>query len=374
MNATFHSSRIALIAATVSVVGCSSAPESAESTASSVDALDLKIPRGGRVITETNASDRNELVAYERAPDGTLMLAGRFDTGGRGTGAGLSAQGAVAREGRWLFAVNAGSNEVSMFDLGSDLPRFVSRSSSGGTEPVSVTAHDDLVYVLNAGGAGNVAGFRLDEQGALQPIASLALSGEAVSPTEVAFAPDGDTLIVTEKGTNTIDTYFVDRRGIAHGPRTNASNGPAPFGFDFSRAGEVFVSEAAQSAASAYAVRDEVHLQPTSASVLNGQVAACWLVVSPDGRFAFTANAGNGTLSSYRIGERGELALASGIAGATGSGSHPVDMAFAAFGRYLYALANQAGTITGFRSDGGDLTKIGSVDSLPVSATGLVAW
>src|ERR1700742_1955126 len=46
-------------------------------------------------------------------------------TGGAGLGAGLSAQGAIAREGRWLFAVNAGSNDVSTFDLASSPPELV---------------------------------------------------------------------------------------------------------------------------------------------------------------------------------------------------------------------------------------------------------
>jgi 6-phosphogluconolactonase (cycloisomerase 2 family) len=202
----------------------------------------------------------------------------------------------------------------------------------------------------------------------------LPLSGPNVVPTEVAFAPDGDTLVVTEKGSNQIDTYDVDTTGLAHGPTVTASDGPAPFGFDFTPAGELLISEAAHSAASAYALRGEVRLESISASVVNGQSAACWLVTSADGRHAFTANAGNGTLSSYRIDESGRLTLESGVAASTGAGSHPVDMAFGGDGEFLFALANQAGTITAFRAEGGKLANVGSVDSLPASATGLVAW
>jgi 6-phosphogluconolactonase len=306
--------------------------------------------------------------------DGSPTLGGRFDTGGTGTGAGLSAQGAIAREGRFVFVVNAGSNDVSTFDVSSHPPALASRVPSGGTQPVSITVHEGLVYVLDAGGAGDIAGFRVDEQGKLTPIAMLPLSGSNVTPTEVAFAPDGDTLVVTEKGTNQIDTYYVDVNGLAHGPTVSSSNGPAPFGFDFTPAGELVVSEAANSAASAYAVRDEVRLESISASIANGQSAACWLVTSADGRHAFTANAGNGTLSAYRIGGDARLMLESGVAATTGVGSHPVDMAFSAGGGVLFALANQAGTITAFEVDGGNLTKVASVDSLPASATGLVAW
>jgi 6-phosphogluconolactonase len=377
MKTPFQRSTCALFPGLL-LCGCSQSVEPAENSTIVSEAI-LGAPDlapGGTLFTQTNASDHNELVEYTRAPDGALTLAGHFVTGGTGLGSGLSAQGALTREGRWLFVVNAGSNDVSTFDLASDPPSLRSRVASGGTQPVSVTARSGVVYVLNAGGAGNIAGFRVGLDGELRAIAgsTLPLSAEGVTPTEIALSPDGDTLIVTEKGDNRIDAYYVDVAGLAHGPTVNASNGAAPFGFDFSPRGELVVSEAAASAASAYAVRGEVHLASISASVDNTQSAACWLVVAGDGQHAFTANAGSGTISSYRIDRGGELVLESAVAGATGEGSHPVDMAFGGSGKYFYALANGAGTITAFGVRGGALTLIGTVDSLPVSATGLVAW
>ncbi len=376
MNVMFRRSTCALVPALV-LAGCSQSADPTEGTATAAEAVlgDSAQPQPGSVFTQTNAADHNELVEYARAADGALTLSGRFDTGGTGLGSGLSAQSALARDGRWLFVVNAGSNDVSTFDLASSPPSLVSRVPSGGTQPVSVTARDGVVYVLDAGGAGNIAGFRVDFPGKLRAIAksTLPLSAAEVTPTEVAFSPDGDTLVVTEKGTNKIDAYYVDVAGVAHGPTVNASNGPAPFGFEFSPEGELVVSEAANSAASSYAVRGEVHLESISASVLNTQSAACWLVVAGDGHHAFTANAGSGTISAYRI-EHGRLTLESAVAGVVGAESHPVDMAFGGSGRYLYSLANSAGTITAFRVQGGALTSVGVVDSLPASATGLVAW
>jgi 6-phosphogluconolactonase (cycloisomerase 2 family) len=375
MKIAIRRSTCALIPALLA--GCSAAGPSEETTTASEALVRApEIAPTGAVFTQTNASEGNEVIEYTRAASGALTLAARIGTGGAGLGSGLSAQGALARDGRWLFVVNAGSSDVSTFDLADDPPSLVSRVPAGGTEPVSVTARGGVVYVLDAGGAGNIAGFRVDAAGALHAIAgsTLPLSAAGVTPTEVAFSPDGDTLIVTEKGDNRIDAYYVDVAGLAHGPTVNASNGAAPFGFDFSPLGELVVSEAAASAASAYAVEGEVHLASISASVLNTQSAACWLVVAPDGSNAFTANAGSGTLSSYRIGRGGRLTLESAEAGVTGVGSHPVDMAFSRSGAYLYALANGAGTITTFRVHGGDLTNLGQVDSLPASATGLVAW
>jgi len=179
--------------------------------------------------------------------------------------------------------------------------------------------------------------------------------------------------VVTEKVTNVIDTYAVGARGDLRGPLVTSSNGPAPFGFDFGPDGELFVSEAADSAASAYAILGLTRLASISASVLNGQSAACWLAAAPDGRHVFTANAGNGTLSSYRVSAAGRLTLESGVAASQSPTSHPVDMAFSPSGQTLFSLAN-AGTLTTYQVDGGSLTQVGVVTGLPASVTGLVAW
>jgi 6-phosphogluconolactonase (cycloisomerase 2 family) len=377
MNVPFKASTCAFLPALL-LTACSGAPapDASEGTSTASEAIQVAAARGF-VFTQTNAVESNELVAYNRAADGTLSLSRRVETGGVGIGGGgLTAQGAIAREGRWLFVANAGSDDVTTFDLRSGAPVAVARTPSGGTEPVSVTVRGDgLVYVLNAGGAGGIAGFRVDARGRLDPIAGSAqpLSGEAVTPTEVSFTPDGDTLIVTERDGGKIDTYPIDVRGRAGAPTFTESNGASPFGFSFTPVGELVVSEAASSAASAYAIRGETHLVSITASVLNTQMAACWLVVAPSGLEAFTANAGSGTLSSYRIGFAGRLSLDTAVAGETGVGSHPVDMAFGDHGRYLYSLANTAGTITAFRVEGGTLTAVGSVGSLPASASGLVA-
>jgi 6-phosphogluconolactonase (cycloisomerase 2 family) len=377
MNVAFKASTCAFLPALL-LTACSGAPgpDASEGVSTTSEAIRVA-PATGSLFTQTNALEDNELVAYARATDGTLTLSGRVATGGAGIGGGgLTAQGAIAHEGRWLFVANAGSDDVTTFDLTSGTPVAVARTASGGTEPVSVTARaDGLVYVLNAGGAGGIAGFRVDGRGGLDPVAGSAqpLSGSAVTPTEVAFSPGGDTLVVTERDGGKIDTYRVDVRGRADTPTFTESNGPSPFGFSFTPFGELVVSEAASSAASAYALLGPTHVVSISASVLNTQAAACWLVVAPDGLQAFTANAGSGTLSSYRIGFAGRLSLDTAVAGETGAGSHPVDMAFGDHGRYLYSLANTAGTITVFRVDGGALTAVGSVGSLPASASGLVA-
>ena len=71
--------------------------------------------------------------------------------------------------GHWLLVVDAGSNEISVFKVGSTLT-LADKVYSEGTMPVSITIHDNLVYVLNAGGTPDIAGFYLSNNGKLFPI------------------------------------------------------------------------------------------------------------------------------------------------------------------------------------------------------------
>src|SRR3989441_12731867 len=237
--------RIALAAlAAVALAACSETggmpmgPHSAASLAARITAdaaADGSAP--GAVYALTNQISGNSVAVFTRAADGTLSAAGSVATGGTGTGAGLGSQGALALsdDGRWLFAVNAGSNDVSVFDVGPVGLALASRTASGGTLPISLTVHGHVLDVLNAGGTGNISGFTVGSGGALTPIAgaTLALSGSNVGPAEVQFSPDGSRLVVTEKTTNRLDVYPVDANGVASGPTTTASARGAPLGFAF---------------------------------------------------------------------------------------------------------------------------------------------
>src|SRR5437879_5005501 len=168
----------------------------------------------GAVYTLTNQVGGNAVAAFTRGADGRLASAGSVATGGTGTGASLGSQGAVSlsNDGRRLFAVNAGSNDVSVFAVSPTGLALASRTASGGTLPISLTVHGNVLYVLNAGGSGNISGFTLGASGDLTPIAgaTLPLSGSTVGPADVQFSPDGSRLVVTEKNTNLLDVYAVD--------------------------------------------------------------------------------------------------------------------------------------------------------------------
>ena len=328
----------------------------------------------GFVYTETNASSGNSVLAFARVDDDHLAAIGSWSTKGLGTGTGLATQGEVVltTDGRWLLAVNAGSNDVSLFRVRDDGSlAFSDRVGSGGTDPVSVTAHGDLVYVLDAGGAGNIAGFRLDDgrlhaiSGSVQP-----LSGGATSPAEVAFSTNGRFLVVTERATNMLDVYSIGD-GRASAPVTSPSSGPVPYGFAFDRRNHPIVSEAANSTLSSYRL-GSAGATVISASVPTGGIAACWVAVTPNGRWAFDSNAHGGTISSFSIARDGGIALVQSVAANTGTGSAPLDLGVTSDGRLLYVYLAGGNTIAGYRlGGGGTLIAIAGGPALPASASGL---
>jgi 6-phosphogluconolactonase len=195
----------------------------------------------------------------------------------------------------------------------------------------------------------------------------------------VSFDPKGRTLVVTEKDTNLIDTYEVNRHtGRASGPNPQPSAGQTPFGFAFDPRGHLIVSEAFGGAADASAVSsyevDDGIIDPITPSAATTETAACWIVVTKDGRFTYTTNTGSGSISGYRISRGGELDLldADGVTGVTGPG--PIDMALTRGSRFLYSLNSGDGTISGFRvQKNGDLSPIGGASGLPTAANGLAA-
>ena len=330
----------------------------------------------GAVYTLMNLTSGNAVAIFARAADGTLTAAGTVATGGTGTGSGLGSQGAVvlSADGRWLFAVNAGSNDVSIFSVSPAGLALTSRIPSGGVQPVSSTVHGNLLYVLNGGGSGNIAGFALDANGgaAAIPGSRRALSGSAVGPAQVAFSRDGRSLVVTEKNTNSIDVYAVGPDGSATGPTTYASAGGTPFGFAFDLRDELLVSEAAGTASS-YLLGSGGSLTVVSGAVSTQQGAPCWLVVTQNGRFAYTANAHSGTISGFAVGTDGALSLldAGGATAVVGPGN--IDLAVSANSRYLYQLRS-SGPITALRVENdGHLTTLGVVGAMPGSVAGLAA-
>jgi 6-phosphogluconolactonase len=237
-----------------------------------------------------------------------------------------------------------------------------------------------LVYVLNAGGTPNIAGFIIEPwtnklvalQGSQRPLAG----GSAANPAEVSFSLDGRVLMVTEKGTQTIDTYIVNWDGTVSEPISNRSSGATPFGFEFTHRSLAIVAEAGttSNALSSYRAAENGELELITGSLENGQRGVCWALVTSDGRYAYTVNAGSGTLSSYAASPEGFLSLLNPVAISTGSGSTPTDPALSRDSTFLYVRDAGLNVVHGFRVEAdGSLTLVGTAGGIPTGGQGLAA-
>jgi len=335
----------------------------------------------GAVVTMDNAWKANHVIVFKRAANGSLSGPAVFPTGGRGTGAGLGSQGAIAADDHLLFVCNAGSNEITVFRInGMSLIR-VDKVSSYGIMPISLTVHDNFLYVLNAGGSGNISGFRIHDDGHLSHILhpTRKLSTDTSGPAQIEFNHAGTQLVVTEKMTNRILTYSVHANGLTDPFVVHHSAGATPFGFEFGKQNELIVSDAFggavnASALSSYKLNNNGNLSLIAGPVATHQTAACWVAVTKDGRYCYTTNTGSNSISGYRITDEGALKLidANGVTAATGS--TPIDMALSRESQYLYALSEGSGSISAYKvNNNGGLTSIGEVNGIPTSASGMAA-
>ncbi len=315
-------------------------------------------PVVGHVYQPTNAADANAVAVFDRHADGTLEAAGSVPTGGRGTGASLASQGAIVRDDRLLFVVNAGDDTISALSTRGGAVQVTDRISSGGDRPVSITVHNGVGYVLNHD-SDTIAGFTYDRSGDLRRLPGSTRdltpnpAGGLTDAAQVQFSPNGRTLVVTERGSNAIDTFRV-RAGYSGQATSHPSAGTVPYGFDFDRRGTLVVSEAASGSASSYRVAPR--FRNVTEALGNTQAAACWLVVSGD--YAWVVNAASASISSYRIAVDGSLTLVEAVAASTGAG--PTDAALAPDGRSLHVRMRD-GSVSSFTIGAdGSLTTAGS--------------
>lgn len=319
------------------------------------------------VFVMTNSAEKNEVISFVRAEDGSLQEFKHFATGGRGSGGNndpLESQGSLtlSQDNRVLLAVNAGSGQISVFGVHGAELALEDKVSSGGSEPNAIAQFGNLVYVLNTGGSSNVVGFRLN-YGRLRQIPNSLrfLSTNTSGAASVSFSPDGKFLAVTERLTNLVDVFAVQSDGTLGTIVKNPSVGPGAFAVKFAPEGVALVSEtgaagvANGSAISSYAVSGNGTLTAVSASVPTEGAANCWNAFTPDGRFVYVSNAGSSTIAGFSIAANGTLSPLSGtVVGANPQGSTNLDITISADGKFLYTLNAAMGTIGIFeiQSDG----------------------
>ena len=345
-------------------------------------------PVVGHVYVNDNTAGANTIGAFDRHADGSLTreAGSPFTAGGAGTGAGLASQGAlqISPDGRFLIAVDAGSNQISVLRIHGGSLQLVRRGvvSSGGDLPVSIAIHGNLVYVANAGTTGsNYTGFRLHRDGRLAPIPGSAVALPTGSqPGDVLFNGTGSKLAGTRVASSEIDSFTVghDGRLTAAPGSPFPAQGLGPFGSEFrpTNPDQLFVSNAhntAMDSGTVSAFRDSgngVLSSIGSSPFADQQMAPCWVEITHNGQFLFTVNTASGTISRYSITPGGTLTLLGSTPVRASGGVGAVDARLSPGGRYLYVDESKIGAVSAFAVHGGNLTELaGSPTSLPTGAT-----
>jgi 6-phosphogluconolactonase len=338
----------------------------------------------GAVFVMNNSVDRNEIISFKRAADGSLQQDRAFATGDRGTGGvtdPLESQGSLtlSQDHSLLFAVNGGSGDVSVFQVRGSNLSLVDKKPSGGAEPNAVAQHGGLVYVLNVGGSSNVVGFALNADGHLKqiPNSTRFLTTNNSEAAALAFSPDGQFLVVTERATNNIDAFRVQNDGTLGPIVVNSDLEPGAFSVSFAPNGAALVSETGPaggsnaSTISSYSVLANGTISPISAGVATLGNANCWNAVTPNGRWVYVSNAASSTISGFRIGTSGALTpIGETVLGINPPGSGNLDIAITADSKFLYSLNSGNGTIGifGISQEDGSLSDAGDAEGLPAHA------
>ncbi len=364
-----------LLAATISLFGAAASASAG-----------LASPVVGYTYVNDNTATVNTVAGFDRHADGSLTpIAGSpFAAGGAGLGSGLASQGAiqVTSDGRYLLAVDAGSNQISVLRITADgVPVLVGKPvPSDGIQPVSVAvSRSGLVYVANSGAGGSgYSGFRLNPVGKLIPVPhSTVAVPDGSGLGDVFFNSTGDRLVGTLTGTSEIDSFVVLPNGrllAAPGsPFTGQGLGQLGAEFSPSRPWQLFVSNAHNGAGlgTVSAYRDGFGGQLTSigsSPYADFQTAPCWVEISHDGRYLFTVNTGSGNVSSYAINPDGSLVLIGSFA--INGGGADIDARLSPDGKYLLVDGAGHNFVSVFAVSGGNLTELPSSPTpLPAGAS-----
>jgi 6-phosphogluconolactonase len=377
----------------------------------------------GAVYVASNSWAGNEIITFPRLADGTLLppLPG-VPTGGLGSGPGaipgvatdpLGSQHSLvvdAKEMR-LFAVNAGSNSVSMFKIKPDGLTLMDTSPAQGQYPVSLAVNGDTVYALNSQ-SNSVARFGIThghlsyQQSCVLPAAPRPLdapypatadhSEQPVAteePGQIGLSPDGKHLIVVAKegpvltgfplgqtaGNGEIHVYDTAPDGTVTNcdrpttyvlPQNAPGQGKFPFSFAWTNGGQLLLTEVfgtgatlAASAVQPFNLNADGSLTPISGPVGSGQIAVCWITVSR--QHVYTTNYLTNDISSYTVDRHGSLAINHPVAGGTQAGTlvTPIDQALSPDGQFIYQLSPGNGMVVPFAIDdgSGSLTQLASI-------------
>ena len=389
----------------------------------------------GWVFTATNNPKGNQVFVYKRGTDGKLTQTATVSTGGKGIASEppfgfpiVDSSGSInlTPDGKLLFVVNAGSNSITSFKVTNSGLKKVAVVGSNGKLPISLASSSGhLLYVVNEA-SQNISGWRFTPDGKLTSIKGSKEKLTAVTPkggkdkvgvaAGIGFVNNGGVVAVTQRGLprtyGEIDTFLIDHNGAAGPSKPFATKGVAnPFGFSsvgsyllVSNAGFVATPSGAMpnpadfsqftGSAATYKVSLDGKVRFVK-NVTSGGRAACWLIVTKNGRTAFAVNtlssgtpptggptSGKGAVASLSVGGNGQMKL---LKQADASPGFPGDDALSHDDKYLYVddpsiIVPGGGHIEAYKlGSNGSMTRIQTLPSTspstyPPNLSGIAAF
>lgn len=366
-------------------------------------------PAGEFLYTASNQITGNAVVGYRVEADGNLtkLPGSPYATGGLGTGGDIFNQGGVvaSANGRTLFVLNPASNSISVFLIGRDGRLTMAQGSpfpTYGITPISIAVRGKLLYVahvgtafstLTCGGGCDLRGFRI-EGGRLVPIPeSLVTYPEPPSalPLAIAFTPDGRHLTVMRSGDDKIDMFYVTRKGLLErapgAPFVSVGRVPLGFAFRPSNPSQLLVTNVFEilfagrerGTVSPYLVAKTGQIAPIRPVGLSSgeQFGTCWIAFTSDGKYAYTTNTPNDTITSYEVAPDGvptfkQLSSTPSYDNPFTFEDHqPLELVVTSNDKYLYAVLGNSAAIVGYEiAADGQLKALRKVDPVLLGLAG----
>jgi 6-phosphogluconolactonase (cycloisomerase 2 family) len=316
----------------------------------------------------------NSVISFEIGQDGILRQAYTIGTQGQGSGYGLNtlnSQGAltISENKQWIIATNAKSNEISIFKITQSGLTFASKSTSYGQYPVSLTAHNDMVFVLNKQGSiPNIIGFSIDKQGNLIAVGStLRYLPPLANYSQVGISPNGKWLVICAESISTLFIYNIHNNNIADAPRVLPLASTRPSAFVFDKNNNLLITETANNTVSSYRLSDE-NIDVITPSMPTGHRTPRWIVYANN--YAYVTNTGDGSVSTLAVSNNGQLSTIQNI-----YLGNITEITVSSDGKYLYALSPQTQRVLSCQiGENGTLTEFEQIDSFfSIYAQGIVA-
>jgi 6-phosphogluconolactonase (cycloisomerase 2 family) len=304
-----------------------------------------------------NNTNSNSVIAFKRADDGSLVMAGTYKTGGKGISGDVDDQHSLRVTGDWVIASNPGSNDLTVFKKGPNGLKKRGQYKSGGMNPVSLAVSGDRLVVANQAvqsGTPNLTTFKIGTDGALSQIGGTKEAFSAgAGPADVDFAPYGRTLAVSygyqAESSSMVAAFKLNDQGML----TKMSDAPAfgPVGLSWNPNGNrLYVSTFRGASVLSFGISDGGKLMPMQ-KLKDSETAACWTCVNAKGDRLYLANFVSNSVSTYSLDEMGEAKFLGAVMRPNVSGNDTKDMALSPDGKFLYVLGTNSKRVDAFMID-----------------------